>query len=149
MECARLMMGMGKQGLPPSAPSTWLVWCLGFAFIGLGLLFLLAPRAGAALFGLPAPEGDGFGYLPAIGLRDLAFGLYLLILSVTATRRILGLIFAATLVIPIGDIVIVASTRGADAFINLLVHGASAAIMAAASIWLLQSSTSTTKGGSP
>jgi hypothetical protein len=134
------------RGLPLSAPSTWLVWGLGFAFIGLGLLFLLAPRAGAALFGLPAPEGESFGYLPAIGLRDLAFGLYLLILSVAATARVLGLIFAATLVIPIGDLAIVAA-YGANATFNLLLHGASAAVMAAASIWLLRISANTTQGG--
>jgi hypothetical protein len=142
------MTGNGNRGLSWSEPSTWLVWCLGFAFIGLGMLFLLAPRAGAALFGLPAPEGESFGYLPAIGLRDLAFGLYLLILSFTATPRVLGLIFAATLVIPVGDVVIVAAARGTEAIINLLLHGASAAVMAASSVWLLRSSAHGTQGGS-
>jgi hypothetical protein len=80
-------------------------------------------------------------------VRDLAFGLYLLILSFTATRRILGLIFAATLVIPIGDLIVVASARGPDAMLNLLLHGASAAVMAAGSIWLLRSSTHDKTGG--
>jgi hypothetical protein len=125
----------------------WFVRLLGLAFVGLGALFLAAPGPGAALFGLAAPEGDGFGYLPAIGLRDLAFGLYLLILSFTATPRILGLIFAATLVIPIGDLAIVASHRGSDAALNLLLHGVSAAVMAAGSIWLLRSSTHDKTGG--
>jgi hypothetical protein len=136
-----------ERGLPGNAPSTWLVWCLGAAFIGLGLLFLLAPRAGAALFGLPAPDGSGFGYLPAIGLRDLAFGLYILILSLTATRRILGLIFAATVVIPVGDVIIVAAERGSDATPNLLLHGVSAAVMAGASLWLLRTASHDNKGG--
>jgi hypothetical protein len=138
-----------RRGLPLSAPSTWLVWSLSIAFVGLGLLFLLAPRAGAGLFGLSAPQGEGFSYLPAIGLRDLAFGLYLLILSFTATPRVIGLIFAATLVIPIGDIIIVAAARGSDALLNLLLHGASAAVMAAGSIWFLRSSTNNKTGGSP
>jgi hypothetical protein len=137
----------GTRGLSNGAPSTWLVRILSLVFIGLGLLLLLAPLAGAALFGLPAPEGQGFGYLPAIGLRDLAFGLYLLILSLTATRRILGLIFAATLVIPIGDLIIVAAARGSDAIFNLLLHGASAAVMAAGSVWFLRTSTHDEKGG--
>ncbi|PVE24286.1 small membrane hydrophobic protein [Microvirga sp. KLBC 81] len=137
----------GTRGLPKNAPSTWLVWLLGLGFIGLGLLFLLAPPAGAALFGLSAPEGESFGYLPAIGLRDLAFGLYLLILSFTATQRVLGLIFAATIVIPIGDLIIVATARGADGLLNLLLHGVSAAVMAAGSIWLLKSSTHDKMGG--
>ena len=126
-----------SRGLPRNAPSTWLVRVLGLAFIGLGLLFLVAPRAGAALFGLPAPDGASFGYLPAIGLRDLAFGVYLLVLSFMATRKTLGLIFAATLIIPVGDVIIVAVERGSDAILNLLLHGVSAAAMAGASLWLL------------
>src|SRR3712207_2523320 len=136
-----------ERGLPGNAPSTWLVWCLGVVFIGLGLLFLLAPHAGAALFGLPAPDGSGFGYLPAIGLRDLAFGLYILILSFTATRRILGLIFAATVVIPVGDVIIVAAERGSDATLSLLLHGVSGAVMAGASLWLLRTASHDNKGG--
>jgi hypothetical protein len=128
------------RGLPNDAPRTWFVRILSLGFIGLGLLFLIAPRAGAALFGLAAPDGEGFGYLPAVGLRDIAFGLYLLILSFTATQRAVGLIFAATLVIPIGDLVIVGAARGSEAIFNLLLHGVSAAILAAGSIWLLRSS---------
>ena len=136
-----------SRGLPGDAPSTWLVRLLAAAFVGLGLLFVLAPHAGAALFGLPAPEGAGFGYLPAIGLRDLAFGFYLLILSFIATRRALGLIFAATVIIPIGDVIIVAAERGSEAGFNLLLHGLSAAAMAEASLWLLAQASHDTTGG--
>ena len=135
------------RGLPNDRPGTWFVRILSLGFIGLGLLFLIAPRAGAALFGLAAPDGEGFGYLPAVGLRDIAFGLYLLILSFMATQRALGLIFAATLVIPIGDLVIVGAARGSEALFNLLLHGASAAVLATGAIWLLSSSEHDNKGG--
>jgi Domain of unknown function (DUF4267) len=127
-----------SEGLRETEPSAWLVWSLAGIFVGLGLLFLFAPRAGAALFGLPAPEGMSLGYMAAIGLRDLAFGLYLLILSRVSTRRVLGLIFGTTMLIPIGDVVIVAAERGFDSPGHLLLHGASAAAMAAASVWLLR-----------
>ena len=127
--------------------SLWFARVLSLGFMGLGVFFLAAPHMGAGLFGLAAPEGEGFGYLPAIGLRDLAFGLYLLILSLTATRRTPGLIFAATLVIPIGDLIVVAAARGSDAGLNLLLHGTSAAVMAAGSVWLLRASTHDTQGG--
>lgn len=137
------------RGLPSGAWSTWFVRILGLGFIGLGLLFLIAPRAGAALFGLAAPDNEGVGYLPAIALRDLAFGLYLLILSFKATQRILGLIFAATLVIPLGDLIIVGAAHGTDAMANLLLHGVSAALMAAGAVWLLQSSKHDKTGGYP
>jgi hypothetical protein len=125
----------------------WLVRVLGLVFIGLGLLFLLAPHAGAALFGLPAPEGMSLGYLPAIALRDLAFGLYLLILSATATRLVIGLVLRATLIIPLGDIAIVAFERGFEASLSLILHGLSAAVMAGASLWLLRSSQHNNMGG--
>jgi hypothetical protein len=136
-----------RDGSSTAGGSFWFVRLLGLGFVGLGLLFLMAPRAGAAVFGLSAPEGESLSYLPAIGLRDLAFGLYLLILSFTATQRILGLIFAATLVIPMGDLIIVAAAHGSDAIPNLLLHGVSAAVMAAGSIWLLKSSTHDKTGG--
>ncbi len=136
-----------RRGLPAGEPSTWLVRLLSLGFMVLGLVFVFAPRAGASLFGLPAPEFESSGYLPAIGLRDLAFGLYLLILSLTSTQRVLGLIFAATLVIPIGDLVIVASARGPDAISNLMLHGVSAAVMAGASLWLLRTASHDKQGG--
>ena len=136
-----------SRGLPPNEPSTWLVWLLGLGFIGLGALFLGAPRTGSLLFGLPAPEWTHVGYLIAIGLRDLAFGLYLLILSFLATRRTLAWIFAATVVIPMGDILIVFISRGLSAPAHLLLHGASAAVMAGASLWLFKQSSKDNKGG--
>ena len=121
-----------------SEPSTWLVLLLSGIFVLLGFVFLAAPRSGAALFGIPAPEGASLAYLPAIGLRDLAFGLYLLALSCLSTKRTLGVIFGVTLLIPVGDIVIVAAERGLSAPFPLLLHGVSAAVMAATSIWLLR-----------
>lgn len=137
----------GRAGLPPSEPSTWLVWLLAANFVGLGLLFLVAPRWGAGLFGLPAPEGASFGYLPAIGLRDLAFGFYLLILSLTSGRWSLGLIFGATVLIPVGDMIVVAAERGLEAWGYLLLHGLSAAIMTGTSAWLLRQAANDTTGG--
>lgn len=127
-----------RPGQPVAALDLWFVRLLSGSFIVLGLLFLVWPHSGAAVFGLPAPEGASLGYLPAIGLRDLAFGLYLLILSFTSGRRVLGLILAATLVIPLGDMIIVAAQRGPDGWGYLLLHGLSAAIMGGASAWLLR-----------
>jgi hypothetical protein len=110
---------------------------LGLVFLGLGLLFVLAPRLGAALFGVPAPEGPSLAYLPAIGLRDLAFGLYLLILARTAEARTLGLILGATILIPAGDLVIVATIHGGGSA-HLLPHALSGGAMALGSAWLLR-----------
>jgi hypothetical protein len=136
-------------GLPAKAPSTWLVRILAAAFLGLGVLFVLAPWAGSALFGLPVPasERDLLLYPVAIGLRDLAFGLYLLILSFTSSRRTLALVFAATLVIPLGDMAIVAAARGIWSPGPLLLHGLSALVVATTSLWLFRQASHDTTGG--
>jgi hypothetical protein len=141
-----MMHSTGSRGLPKNEPSTWLVWALGLVFIGLGLLFLVVPRIGTLVFGLSA-EWMHIGYLFAIGLRDLTFGLYLLILSFTANQRILAWIFAATVVIPVGDVLIVFINQGISAPAHLLLHGASAAVMAGASLWLFKQSSHDNTGG--
>jgi len=125
-------------GLPLSAPSTWLVLALSGVFILLGLLFLFAPRAGAALFGIQAPDGPGLAYVTAIGLRDLAFGLYLLALSRLSTARAIGVVLGLTVLIPAGDVVLVWSARGLEAPGHLMLHVGSGIVMAAGSIWLLK-----------
>jgi hypothetical protein len=126
-------------------PRAWLVLALAGVFVALGLVFILAPTLGAALFGLPAPAGPSLSYLPAIGLRDVAFGLYLAILAGLADERAVGAVLGATLVIPVGDIVLVAAGRGLTAPGPLLLHAASGALMAGACLWLLRA-TSTRNG---
>jgi hypothetical protein len=128
------------RGLPLHEPSTWFVLALSALFVGLGGLFVLAPRLGAALFGLPAPEGASLGYLPAIGLRDLAFGLYLFALARLATARAVATVLAITTLIPAGDVAIVALERGLSSPGHLLLHAASGATMAAGAAWLFHRS---------
>jgi hypothetical protein len=127
----------GRPGLPLDEPSTWLVLGLSGVFLALGLLFILAPRAGAALFGIAAPEGPGLSYVSAIGLRDLAFGAYLAALSRLATRRAVGVVLGLTVLIPAGDVVIVFLERGLESPGHLLLHGLSGLVMIAGAAWLL------------
>jgi hypothetical protein len=129
-----------SRGLPRGEPSTWLVLALSAVFVSLGVLFLAAPRWGAALFGLPAPEGAGFFYLPAIGLRDLAFGLYLLALARLSDARAVATVLAITTVIPVGDVIIVALARGWS--LHILLHAFSGLVMAASAAWLFARSRS-------
>ena len=125
-----------EPGLALGSPSAWLVLALASVFVLLGLLFLIAPRFGAALFGLPAPEGSAFGYLPAIGLRDLAFGCYLAALARTAPPAALALVLGITVLIPVGDLFVVAFARGLDSPWHLLLHAASALTLAGAAAWV-------------
>lgn len=129
------------RGLQLDRPSTWLIWALSAVFVGIGFIFMFAPRAGAAIYGLAAPPETGPAYLIAIGLRDLAFGLYLFTLSRYASRRALGLILGITVLIPVGDVLIVSAQRGLEAWGHLLLHAGSGAVMAGASAWLLTQAT--------
>ncbi len=133
------------SGLPWSEPRIWLVLALSGVFIALGLLFVFAPRAGAALFGIAVPEGPGLSYVSAIGLRDLAFGAYLAALSRLSTRRAVGTVLGLTVLIPAGDVVIVFLERGFESPKHLLLHAGSGIVMALSALWLLQSSHN--KGG--
>ncbi len=102
------------------------------------MLFVVAPRAGAAVFGLPAPEGDALGYLRAIGIRDLAFGGYVLALAWLAGRRAAGIVLAITLLIPVSDLALILSIRGFDSPLHLLLHAASGIYVGLAAMILLR-----------
>jgi hypothetical protein len=142
-----MMSGRESSGLPLHAPSTWLVLALTGVFLLLGLLFVFAPRAGAALFGIPAPEGHGLSYVSAIGLRDLAFGAYLAALSRLATRRAVGTVLGLTVLIPVGDVILVFLERGFESPKHLLLHAGSGLVMAAGAFWLLAQASHDNKGG--
>lgn len=139
--------GAATSGLPLHEPSTWLVLALSGVFIILGLLFILAPRVGAALFGIAAPEGSGLSYVSAIGLRDLAFGAYLAALSRLSTRRAVGTVLGLTILIPVGDVILVFLERGFESLTHLLLHAGSGIVMAAGSLWLLAQASHDNKGG--
>ena len=135
------------SGLPLHEPSTWLVLALAGVFVFLGLLFIFAPRAGAALFGIAAPDRPGLSYVSAIGLRDLAFGSYLAALFRLSTRRAVGTVLGLTVLIPAGDVILVFLERGFESPKHLLLHAGSGLVMAVASLWLLAQSTHDNKGG--
>ena len=117
--------------------ATWIAIAPAVALIVLGLVLIVAPRLGAAIFGLPAPERVGIGYVVAIGIRDLAFGLYILCLAWFSGRRAVGIVLAITVLIPIGDILVLFGHTGLSSSWQLALHGASGLYMAGAAAWVL------------
>jgi hypothetical protein len=107
------------------------------ALVLLGVILIVAPRLGAAIFGLPAPEGPAMGYVPAIGVRDIAFGLYVLALAWFSGRRAAGIVLAITVLIPIGDILVLLALTGLSSPGHLALHAASGVYMSGAAAWLL------------
>lgn len=140
--------GQSDEGLPVRGLADWLALLPAIGLLGLGLLFVAAPRLGAVLFGLPPPEESQatLAWLRALGLRDLAFGTYVLVLALCAGRRAAGLVLGVTVLIPLGDIVLVAAASGPGAW-QLLLHAASGAYMAGAAFFLLRRSKGTRRPG--
>ena len=117
--------------------ATWVAIAPAVALVLLGLVLIVTPTVGAAIFGLPLPPGSAAGYVPAIGVRDIAFGLYILALAWFSSRRAGGIVLALTALIPMGDILVLVSHTGLSSPWHLALHGVSGLYMAAAAAWVL------------
>jgi hypothetical protein len=123
---------------PIRDPAAWPALPPAVALMVLGVVFIAAPGLGGAVFGMPAPEGDSAAWLAVVGLRDLAFGGYVLALALLSTWCAVGVVLGVTAVIPLGDVLILLALRGLSSPGHLLLHLASAGVMAAAAAWMLR-----------
>jgi hypothetical protein len=116
---------------------------IAVAIVLIGARFLWVPQAAAAGYGVPVdppgPQtkaGGPYPWLYVKGVRDIASGIFLGILLLNQTPHLLGAFMAAASLIPIGDAVIVLRSGGTRAA-AFGIHGATAAVMLAASAALL------------
>jgi hypothetical protein len=116
----------------------WPALLLAAGLMALGAVFIIWPRLGAAIFGLPAPDGPAVAWLAVVGVRDLVFGSYVIGLALLASRHALGLVLALTALIPVSDIFILLAVTGLASPMQLLLHLASAAAVAATATWTLR-----------
>jgi Domain of unknown function (DUF4267) len=99
----------------------------GIIFIG--CRFLLAPSTAAVAYGVPASnEPRSQAYLSAKGIRDIASGLFVAMLMVYGSTRVLGWFMLIATLIPIVDAMIVLRNGGSRT-ISFGVHGATAVVM--------------------
>ena len=103
---------------------------LSGVFLLLGGLFVLAPEAGAALYGFGERGDLGLFYVRAVGVRDVALAIYLFGLAIAGLWRALRVIALGTLVIPVADMLLLAAS-GAGEPVHYLLHGASLLCFAA------------------
>jgi hypothetical protein len=111
---------------------------LAAAIIFIGARFLVAPRVAAAGYGvLPDLDQPGAGaYLSVKGIRDIATGLFVIILMIAGATHLVGWIMLAATVIPLADAAIVLRNGGSRA-VAFGVHGATAAVMLVTTALLL------------
>lgn len=103
---------------------------LAAAIIFIGARFLVAPRVAAAGYGVPAAvhqPGSG-AYLSVKGVRDIATGLFVIILMVAGATYLVGWVMLAATIIPLADATIVLRNGGSKAVASG-VHGGTAAVM--------------------
>ncbi|QDY77916.1 DUF4267 domain-containing protein [Streptomyces qinzhouensis] len=111
--------------------------------IGAGVIFVgartfWAPQA-AVGFGIPGTrvEDRAFrAWLSVKAVRDMASGLFILILLAGATPHLLGWFMLAAAVIPVGDALIVLRSNGPKAAVYGI-HGSAAVVMLAVGVLLL------------
>jgi hypothetical protein len=117
----------------------WLVLGLGVIFLLLGVLFIFAPDVGALLFGIEAAnDARILAYIAAIGIRDVALGLMIVVLGLHS-RRATALLLAVAALIPVGDVILVASFGGLGSVPSLLLHAVSGGALGTLSLLLFRS----------
>lgn len=108
----------------------------GIIFIG--ARFIAAPRVAAAGYGVQADlsQPSAGAYLSVKGVRDIASGLFVIILMVAGATHLLGWVMLAATIIPLADAAIVLRNGGSKSIAGG-VHGVTAAVMLMTSALLL------------
>jgi len=110
------------------------------AIMFIGARFLVAPRVAAAGYGVQPDLGQPSvgAYMSVKGIRDIASGLFVVILMAAGQTQLLGWVLLAATIIPIADAIIVLRDGGAKS-VAYGVHGATAVVMLVTSALLLAS----------
>ena len=113
------------------------------ALISVGVIFngsfyLVSPERASRSFGLkpPASDADTHAWLRLKGIRDVAAGLLVLTLMLTAERRWTGMALLVFAVIPLGDMSIVLGSGGSKSH-AYFIHGVTCAVMLVAGLLLI------------
>ena len=113
---------------------------LAAAIVFIGARFLAAPRVAAAGYGVLPDVGETAvrAYLSVKGVRDIATGLFVVILMAAGATHLVGWVMLAATIIPLADATIVLRSGGSKA-IAWGVHGVTAAVMLVTTALLLSS----------
>ncbi len=105
----------------------------------IGSFYLIFPQRISGSFGLksPAPDPDTRAWLRLKGIRDLASGLVVLTLMLTAPSRWVGIALLAFAIIPFGDMAIILASDGSRPK-ALSIHGLTCAVMLLVGLLLLR-----------
>ena len=111
---------------------------LAVAIIVIGCFYLVSPERISGTFGLkpPASDADTRAWLRPKGIRDIAAGLVVLTMMLTADARLVGIALLAEAIIPLGDMSIVLGSGGSKSR-AFSIHGVTCAVMLAVGLMLI------------
>jgi hypothetical protein len=118
--------------------ATVLAGLIGVGIIFVGARAFWAPQAavGFGIPGTPTEDRSFQAWLAVKAVRDIASGLFIVILLAGGSSHLLGWFMLAATGIPVGDALIVLRSNGPKAAIYGI-HGATAVVMLAISVLLL------------
>jgi hypothetical protein len=111
---------------------------IALAIIVFGSFYLVSPQRISGSFGLkpPAPDADTGAWLRLKGIRDVASGLVVLTIMLTADRRLAGTALLVFAIVPFGDMSIILASGGSKSR-ALSIHGVTCAVMLVAGLLLI------------
>jgi hypothetical protein len=111
---------------------------LALGIIVIGCFYLVSPERISGTFGLKPPASDAAtrAWLRPKGIRDIAAGLVVLAMMLTAEWRLVGLALLVEAIIPLGDMSIVLGSGGSKSR-AFSVHGLTCVVMIVVGLWLI------------
>jgi hypothetical protein len=106
--------------------------------IVIGCFYLVSPERISGSFGLkpPASDADTRAWLRLKGIRDVASGLVVLTMTLTAESRLVGIALLVFAIVPFGDMSIILGSGGRKAA-AFSVHGVTCAVMLVVGLLLI------------
>ena len=106
--------------------------------IAIGCFYLVSPEQISGTFGLkpPASDADTRAWLRLKGIRDVAAGLVLLTMMLTADTRLVGIAMLVEAIIPFGDMSIILGSGGSKSR-AFSIHGVTCAVMIVVGLLLI------------
>jgi uncharacterized membrane protein len=111
---------------------------MAVSIIVIGCFYLAAPERISGTFGLkpPASDADTRAWLRPKGIRDIASGLVVLAMMLTADSRLVGIVLLVLAVVPFGDMSIILGSGGSKSK-AFFMHGVTCAVMLVVSLLLI------------
>ena len=112
---------------------------LAVGIMVIGCFYLVSPDRILGTFGLkpPASDADTRAWLRPKGIRDIAAGLIVLTMMLTADTHLVGIALLVEAIIPLGDMSIVLGSGGSKSR-AFSIHGVTCAVMLIVGLLLIR-----------